>query len=530
VARLASLAVALAVLAVYLFQAPPVSGDKDSAEFTLVLALNGVAHPTGYPIYTLLGHLFVRFVHGLGATWSYAANAWSALGGAAAMFFLHRLGLALIPPAAPAGRGARFLLALLPVAFMAFDPIWTYETTLAEVYSWHVAWVLGTGVCFVSLARSLADGSAGPARGLHGRAAAWGLLCGLGGAHHATALFVAAPLSLALLVATAARRRLRPTLVLTVIVAALVPLASYGVVYWRASHPAPFQWPLLSPGMRGLLDHATGRQYHGNLGHFRPSREQEWLLAWYVWPLLFPGMALLALNAGRARGLDQRTVAWGLGIAALAGTAYAFQYGVPDPSSYFLYPMALGLAALPPLGAWLWSHGARARRFARAGASLLGLAALVLWVPWLGTNSRRVRLYVDFDRYVHSMWESIPFDTAYVFWRNDMYDKLTEYQLLGGERSGSFVYHPLNILNAVPRARFIRRHGFDPGAGLVLEERFPISPAGMESLNDQAAAQVEGRVNRMSPLPVIHFDAEKRTVRLLLKPAARPVGPDSLGR
>ena len=30
--------------------APPVSGPKDAAEFTLVLAFGGVAHPTGYPL------------------------------------------------------------------------------------------------------------------------------------------------------------------------------------------------------------------------------------------------------------------------------------------------------------------------------------------------------------------------------------------------------------------------------------------------------------------------------------------------
>ena len=43
----------------------------------------------------LLGHLFVRIVHALGATWAYAANAWSAVGGAVAVYLLHRLALAL---------------------------------------------------------------------------------------------------------------------------------------------------------------------------------------------------------------------------------------------------------------------------------------------------------------------------------------------------------------------------------------------------------------------------------------------------
>ena len=55
---LASFLVACVVLAVYAWLAPPVAGDKDSSEFILVLARLGTPHPTGYPIYTLLGHLF----------------------------------------------------------------------------------------------------------------------------------------------------------------------------------------------------------------------------------------------------------------------------------------------------------------------------------------------------------------------------------------------------------------------------------------------------------------------------------------
>src|SRR5215203_4853230 len=130
-----SLGVALLAFAAYLALTPPVSGDKDSSEFTLVLALLGVAHPTGYPLFTLLGHGWVTAVHALGATWEYAANSWAGLGGAVAIYFLHRLALSLLPLELRLGQGNRFLLALLPCGFLALDPVWTYETTLAEVYS-----------------------------------------------------------------------------------------------------------------------------------------------------------------------------------------------------------------------------------------------------------------------------------------------------------------------------------------------------------------------------------------------------------
>ena len=70
-----SLAVAAAALACYLAWCPKVTGDKDSPEFTLVLATLGLSHPTGYPLYTVFGHAFVLAVHATGATWAYAANA-----------------------------------------------------------------------------------------------------------------------------------------------------------------------------------------------------------------------------------------------------------------------------------------------------------------------------------------------------------------------------------------------------------------------------------------------------------------------
>ena len=51
--------------------APPVPGDKDSGEFTLVLATFGLARTrTGYPLYTFAGHVFVSALHALGFGWA----------------------------------------------------------------------------------------------------------------------------------------------------------------------------------------------------------------------------------------------------------------------------------------------------------------------------------------------------------------------------------------------------------------------------------------------------------------------------
>jgi hypothetical protein len=151
-----SAGIGVVALLVYLRLAPTVPGPGDSGEFTLVLATNGVPHPTGYPLYTLFGHLFVVTLHALGASWAFAANAWSAAGGALAVGFMHALASAWISPGAPMSGRARILIPLLPVSLFALNPLWTSEATLAEVHSWHLAWVLGAGLAFMMIVRALA--------------------------------------------------------------------------------------------------------------------------------------------------------------------------------------------------------------------------------------------------------------------------------------------------------------------------------------------------------------------------------------
>ena len=92
-------AVAAIAFAAYSLVVPGVSSDKDGSEFTLVLATLGLAHPTGYPIYTLVGHAFVALAHAIGVGWDRAANLWSALGGAVALGFMHALASRLLASA-----------------------------------------------------------------------------------------------------------------------------------------------------------------------------------------------------------------------------------------------------------------------------------------------------------------------------------------------------------------------------------------------------------------------------------------------
>lgn len=509
-----SAAVAVALTAVYIWLTPPVSGDKDGSEFVLVLHYLGLAHPTGYPLYTVLGHLFVRALGALGASPQLAANLWSAAGGGVAVCFLHALAARLPGRDAALGRAGRFWVALPPALLFALNPIWTFEATLAEVYSWHGAWVAGTAVCFLRLMR--ADAGAWPAARLCRHGALWGALCGVGGAHHATALLIAAPLTLALAIRLATLRRLRPAAAATVVLGALVPLASYGFVLYRVHHPAAVHWLPAEPTWEGTLRHIGATNFRFMMGRFQPSPWQEGFLARFVFPLLWPGLLLLGAAVASARGGAERLARAGLVAAAGLQTLHAFRYGVFDPSSYFLPVMLLGSAAAAGVAGDLAGRR-RARRAGLAAVLALGVVAGVVAAPWLRVAVNRRDGFVRFDALVHRMWASITFERAIVLYADDMWHKLREYQLLRQEKPELAVYNTWLLSYPRVRASFQERFGFDPMTGVPLPRVADlIGPDSGRRLLELKVALEDG-VNARTSLPVIVMDPSVPSVRLLRK-------------
>jgi hypothetical protein len=494
-----SLAVGAVALAFYLWLAPAVSGDRDSSEFTLVLALGGIAHPTGYVLYGLLGHAFVVAAHALGATWAFASNAWSALGGAFAMAFLYALGSRL-------ARGGR-ALPLLPVALLLLNPAWTQVTTLAEVYSWHLAWVLALAACAFAW-------GAGEGRGSPTAPAVWGLLCGLGLAHHATAVLVVIPMTVALWRARGFSLR---ELAWFGAALAAVPLASLALLRVHLFHPSPADWPALESSWASAWAHMTGAQYQGAFGRFAPEPMDRALIERCVFPFLFPGLLALAAGWLVTRRSRERTLLAGLLVAAVAQTAFAFGYGVEDPSSYFLPALALGLVGVVPVVAAAAASGRNALAGARAGVVALAIVAVALMPGWLHAARETRDTLVGLDRFVHEQWERIPVERGLVLWARDMYQRLREYQLLDGEKPGLEVWNPWLFTNPAVRRRFAAEHGFDPVGDLSISREDLMAPPGQAPGADGFLVAVIQRINVLTPLPVVLFEPEVPRVTVLGK-------------
>jgi hypothetical protein len=181
--------------------------------------------------------------------------------------------------------------------------------------------------------------------------------------------------------------------------------------------------------------------------------------------------------------------------------------------------MAFGIAALAALGFRLAPRGSRGPIWI---GSVLCAAGVVLSIPWTRTGVERRALYERFEEQVHSMWETIPFESGFVVWDDDMNTRLRLYQLLRGEKRGLTVVHPTLLLQERPRREFQERFGMDPLAAEAREKPARVTATGVPVFMPEAV--VSRSLNEQSPLPVVVFDPSVPSVRLLKKPAA----PDSV--
>ena len=349
---------------------------EDSGDLLVASATLGIPHPTGYPLYVVLGR--VASLVPLGSV-AYRINLVSALAGAAGVYFLARWILELVPRAL--GPSAAVFGALLGSLLYALSRGAWSQSVLAEVYTLNVA-ILGASLW--ALARADRTGNL---RWLFLSA----YLFGLGLANHLLILAAAPALLIAAGRYVASRKIGFAGIVL------LLLLALWGVsldLYLpiRASRGPEFSWGVPNTAER-LWWVLSGAQYARNfferslpqaLAHLVPGR----------WPIDF-GAGLLLLGAGIASGAalairrrKDRTTEAGIeedgwigpllpGLAALlASVVLLSAYSIEDDVGYWM-PVAYTACAVAGAGlAGLW--GVLGSRGARAALAVTA-AGLLLW-------------------------------------------------------------------------------------------------------------------------------------------------------
>jgi hypothetical protein len=271
------LALALGALALYTATLLPGIGSGDTAEFQRVAPTLGVAHPTGYPLYTMLGWLWSRLP--LGATPAWRMNMFSACTAALAVGVLFL---------AARARGQTRVIAAAAALTLAVSFTFWSQATIAEVYS------------LAALIQALLILALLCWRQGHWPLWVAGLLLGLGLAHHRTIILMIPGAVLFLALAVSSPRR---------VTAQQLPLSSLRSQIARAMLAAlagcllylylPLRAPQWIDSPQAFAQYVAG----SSALSVWLTPEQPWLVAGehvrelaqrFVWPQFFPLGALLA--------------------------------------------------------------------------------------------------------------------------------------------------------------------------------------------------------------------------------------------
>jgi len=349
--RLLPLAGALALfVALYLPAVSPYAGRGDVAKFQLVGPGLGTAHPTGYPLYTLLAHAVSRVAPTL--SWPAATNGLSAV--------LIALAAGAIGLGAGAA-GVRPAAALAATIAFGVAPAVRGAAAVAEVYPFHALLVA------VALAGALAYARTG--RGAPLVVAT--LATGAAFAHHATSVCLVPALLAALLGAPLpGRRRTQATWLLAAIALATLP---YLYLVERSYAPDAPYLEARAHDLEQLVDVATGGPFKGHVGRLGPSRWVTERLPWLLGASLAGGAWLLPVGALGLFVAFSRPARRILGWFLVASAIFLLLYDVPDLEAYLLAPyVALAFAA-----------AAAAERFAAWAEPRFGRGAAALLPPLL---------------------------------------------------------------------------------------------------------------------------------------------------
>ena len=387
-AVLVGVGIAAVVFALYVRTlAPTVLGFEppdvfDSAMLQAAVYVLGIGHPTGYPTYMMLTHLFTYLPVGDVA---YRVNLASAVYGVAAVTAIYAVGLRLSGRVVAAAAGA--------LAFGVSETFWS-QATIAEVYTLNVLFI-----SLIILVLLLWRESGRDRYLLLGA-----FLAGLSLTHHLTSALVI-PAGVAFVLLTDRHKLSVKTMLPKAAGAFVVGLTPYLYLPLRAAMDAPLNEADPSNLERFLLLITGGSFFLKNLTDAKTgppapaSGELSVRLAHYGEHLAgqFPVVLVLIGVLGAVYMVStDRAAAVLLGLPCLGWLLHALVYGYDD-YYLFLIPayLVFGLWIAVGLGVLLrrlqsWAQSASTMR----GAFLLVLSVLVLALPFIGVRDT----YTQVDR------------------------------------------------------------------------------------------------------------------------------------
>ena len=385
------LAVGLIAFAIYLLTLGQYVGRADTFEFQVTAPVLGVAHPTGYPLFVLLGKLTSLLPFGSVA---WRVNLASAIPAALACAGLTLILQRLVGP----------VLAALAGLALAFSPTFWSQAVEAEVYALNALFAVAILGILIDALYLTAPRFGG--QGAMRARSVWTLAFafGLGLTNHLTLALLLPAALLALWIC-------RPGLTARQWGVAFALLGAGLLVYLYI----PLRWPALHGGatmpLGDFLAWVTGQRFGGAVMLEYWSQPDRWLT---IGRLVVDQFGVIGLILG-VIGLA-RLARWfpEMGVVTLlaygAYFAYALVYIVPD-IAVFLLPMhvvqVIWMAyAVHAAGEWASKlfHDRTGRRLHTVLYSLAALMPLaLLWTHGAAQDPARGRALEEWGRYVLSL-------------------------------------------------------------------------------------------------------------------------------
>ncbi len=384
-------------LAVYAATMSRSVGFIDRGELAAVAATLGIAHPTGYPLLTLLGNAAVRFAP---SNPLIALNALAALwvaAGVSILVLLYDGVLARTTQPGAQGAGRRAACAALAALVTGFSGTWWQQANGFEAYALQA--LLLPLVCWTFLRYIALETGSSPVHGNGLRGAAFAFTLGLSMSNHLTTV-VLAP---ALLAAFIARRGLGIGAWRSL--GALVPVVALGLTPYlylplRVAQAPRFSWGDPDTAWR-FWTHVTGRQYQVWMFSDAEAAGQQiaFIFGRMPWEWVGLGLVLAALGCAAWR----RHGGYLLVLALAGGTSvlWACAYAIRDIDPYVMpWTMVIGMLAASGLAAIAARAGTRA-------AVVVGgfCVALALGVHWRSCDERDHHMVED---YAHNLLSELP--------------------------------------------------------------------------------------------------------------------------
>jgi hypothetical protein len=420
--------VGLALFVVYAATAVRTVATEDDGLFVLSSYFLGIEHPPGYPLFTLIGHLFTSLPFGSVAYRVHLASGlFGALTGAAAWLCAR----SLIPGRAPA-----YLVAL----GLGLSPVFWSQAVIAEVYTLNTFFFLV--VVYIGLQACPPVGPGAESR----RTLAWmAVVFGLSLSNHYPLMFLVAPGFVILLWPLRADLLRRLPLLLGLVLLGLLPYAWLVVRSWQPlpiSFYGPLEtpqeiWYFLSRSGYASIDRSLSANWIDQI------RFLEFFTSEFLFEFAFVGTLLAVTGfAVQWRVLGRRissflTAAF-LGPSVVLILLLNFDYDTLTKHVYSVYPLpAYAVAALwMGLGfAWLVDrYGLRAKVAAALG--LVVLAAISV------SGARSIQLDDEewLSRYARAVLKVLPKDAVVFVLGDPDVGPIGYFHMIEGQRPDITLY------------------------------------------------------------------------------------------